>query len=208
MSLLSDFFEKLRGYSIELSKEQLDKLKYYFHLIKKFNNVIHLTSKRDTEFSIVKNFYDSAILTVFLPHYETLLDMGAGAGFVGIITKIIRPESKVYLVERSVKKTSFLSIVVKELDLKDTFVLQSDWSFLGVKGEVAVSKASCGLVELVKLMPNYLIENGLLVHFSSSCKRCVSADKFYRYFSPYTRSASCLCVFVNKADKVPRGTFL
>ncbi len=201
MSVLNDFFNNLARYGISIEEKQKNLLIYYFELIRKFNSVMHLTSKSNTEQVILRNFFDSCILKVFLPRFESFVDLGSGAGFVGVVSKILFPDSKVFLVERSKKKASFLSIVIKELNLLDTFVLQDDWSNLILSADVAVSKASCGVNELIYLMPNLLRESGLFLHYTSRLDSCPAYDKFYQYYSPYSNKPQFICVYENKMDR-------
>ncbi len=60
-----------------------------------------------------------------------MLDLGSGAGFPGIPIKIFLPDIKLVLVEASVKKISFLELLVKELKLKDTILLQQRAEVMG-----------------------------------------------------------------------------
>ncbi len=194
---------------IDLSETQKEQLGSYYSLLKKYNKVIHLTSRSDTDRSLVKNFFDVIILDKFLPTFNVLVDLGAGPGFVGIIMKILRPALEVFLVERNTRKSSFLELSIKELDLDKMHVFSGDWNNLLVNADVAVSKASCGLEDLLKLMPQFLKENGLLLHYSSNLSSCINPDKFYQYYSPFAKSPSYICVFFNKSGDtkdVPRGT--
>lgn len=202
MSIINDFFKNLATNGIFLEENQKNQLIYYYELIKKFNTAIHLTSKSNTDNVILRNFFDSCILKVFLPNFESLIDLGAGPGFVGIVCKILIPDSKVFLIERNRKKASFLSIVVKELNLYDTFVLQDDWSNILLSADVAVSKASCGLENLIRFMPNLLKESGLFLHYSTRLDLCLTYDKFYRYYSPYASRPQYICVYENKVDRM------
>jgi 16S rRNA (guanine527-N7)-methyltransferase len=209
MRELDDFFDILNENGVKLTEKQKNLFKYYRDLILQFNRTIHLTSRSNTNLVILKNLFDSAVLKVFLPNFNSLVDLGAGAGFVGIVTKILTPSITVYLVEKSIRKSSFLSIVTKELGLEDVFIIQSDWRELILDADVAVSKASCGLNELIKLMPNFLKPDGLLLHYSFDLTSCPLVHKFYRYFSPYVSSPQYICVYINKLDDgkdVPRGT--
>ena len=208
MSDLSDLFKELERVSIPLDGVKRDRLLMYYKLLLKYNRAVHLTSKRDPSLSIKKNLFDVAILDRFLPPFSGLIDLGAGAGFAGIVSKILRPEIKVIFVERNSKKASFLSIVSKELGFSNVEILTQDWKDVIADADVGVSKASCGLDELITLMPQFLKPEGILIHYST--KPCLNADKFYQYFSPYSKSDNFLCVYFNKRKQedhnVPRGT--
>ncbi len=209
MTLFNELISVLANNGIELGQIQKEKLELYYNLVKKYNKVVHLTSRSDMDRSLSKNFFDVVILDKFLPPIDSLVDFGAGPGFVGIIMKILRPALEVFLVERNTRKSSFLELSIKELDLDNMHVFSGDWNNLLVNVDIAVSKASCGLEELLKLMPQFLKENGLLLHYSSKLSSCINPDRFYQYYSPFAKSPSYICVFFNKSGDtkdVPRGT--
>ncbi|MGB9824999.1 MAG: 16S rRNA (guanine(527)-N(7))-methyltransferase RsmG [Candidatus Hydrothermia bacterium] len=209
MKDLDNFFDVLAENGVKLNEKQKNLIEYYTDLILHFNRTIHLTSRSNTNFVILKNLFDSAVLKVFLPHFDSLVDLGAGAGFVGIVNKILNPSITLYLVEKNTRKSSFLSIVVKELGFDNVYIFQSDWKELILDADVAVSKASCGLSELIELMSNFLKPEGLLLHYSTRLTACPLVNKFYRYFSPYVSRPQYICVYINKvgdSGNVPRGT--
>lgn len=196
-----DFLESLQKNLTPLDEERKTRLIDYYKILLRFNKVVHLTSKTETDLAIMRNIYDAAVLHVFLPEIEELVDLGAGAGFAGVVMKILRPDLRVFLVERNVKKSSFLSLAIKELKMEEAIVLTKDWADLKLSADVGISKASCGLENLVVLMPNFLKEDGILVHYSTSQKKCLRPDNFYQYYSPYAKKPQYLCVFRNRESQ-------
>lgn len=68
----------------------------------------------------VQHFLDSMALVAQLPlavTEQSLIDVGSGAGFPGVICALLRPELRVTLVERVGKKAAFLMTVRRELGL-------------------------------------------------------------------------------------------
>ena len=51
-----------------------------------------------------------------------MADLGAGAGFPGLVLKIARPDLKLHVIEQNAKKATFLSEIVRELKLNDVSV--------------------------------------------------------------------------------------
>ena len=165
MNDLDDLFRELTKVSIPLDEEKKKNFLRYYDLLIQFNRAVHMTSRQSPQLSIRKNMYDVAILHRFLPSFECLIDLGAGAGFAGIVTKILRPEVKIIFVERNLKKASFLSIVSKELVFNDVEIFSQDWNDIIADADVGISKASCGLDELILLMHQLLKPKGILVHY-------------------------------------------
>ena len=55
---------------------------------------------------------------------KNFLDIGSGCGFPGLAYAVIHPNSKIYLIDSSKKKTDALKILIKEINFKnDIFVI-------------------------------------------------------------------------------------
>ena len=91
------------------------KLNTYQQLLHKWQKRINLVSNSTISESWERHFQDSLQL-IDLIHKEakTVLDLGSGAGFPGLVIAISRPDLNVYLVEADQKKCSFLKTVSRE----------------------------------------------------------------------------------------------
>jgi 16S rRNA (guanine527-N7)-methyltransferase len=72
-----------------------------------------------------RHVYDSAQLLEHAPEALTWADLGAGAGFPGLVLAILlkgRPGGHVWLIDSLGKRCRFLEIVVAELDLPATVI--------------------------------------------------------------------------------------
>jgi 16S rRNA (guanine527-N7)-methyltransferase len=86
-----------------------------------WNQKINLTSIIDPAEIRKKHFEDSLLLLqIILLTDESVVDVGAGAGFPGIPLKIVCPEIKLTLLEATKKKVEFLNHIIKILGLKNT----------------------------------------------------------------------------------------
>ncbi len=117
----NDFIDELTKIGIELNNTQLERLERYYELLIEYNKVMNLTGITNKEEVYLKHYYDSLTLIriVNLNNYENLCDIGTGAGFPGIVLKIVFPNLKVTLVDSLQKRVNFLNIVIKELNLRD-----------------------------------------------------------------------------------------
>lgn len=115
------FVLELSKLNINVTSKELDKLEIYYKFLKEFNSHTNLTSVIEKEAVYLKHFYDSLTITKVLDlyEYETLLDIGSGAGFPGMIIKIFYPHLKVTLLDSNNKKIIFLKQLAEKLDLKD-----------------------------------------------------------------------------------------
>ncbi len=90
--------------------------------LKQWGAVHNLTSNLTDGF-IDDNIVDSLYPLRFLSAFNSMADIGSGAGYPGLVLSISKREAKVYLIEANKKKASFLNFVVQKLKLENTKVL-------------------------------------------------------------------------------------
>jgi 16S rRNA (guanine527-N7)-methyltransferase len=119
----------------ELSTSQLESISTYIDLLIRWNARINLTAIRDAEEIVTRHFGESFFAARHLfPASDDdqrpiandhLLDLGSGAGFPGIPTKIWAPAIHVTLVESQQKKATFLREACRSLRLTDIDVIST-----------------------------------------------------------------------------------
>lgn len=111
-------------YRIQLTDFQLEQLEMYFKLLVEWNEKINLTAITDEQGVAVKHFADSLALfnCIDIPENSTVIDVGTGAGFPGIVLKIARPDIKLTLLDSLQKRLNFLDTVLSELSLNATLI--------------------------------------------------------------------------------------
>lgn len=96
----------------------------YIKLLLRENDRHNLISRRSGLEEIETHIRDSLALCAFLPLTDqTLVDLGSGAGFPGLMLAIACPQLAVTLVESDLKKADFLSLAATELALSNVTVL-------------------------------------------------------------------------------------
>ena len=112
---LNNFIEELKKINIEITDLQLEQLNKYYELLVEYNKVMNLTGITELEQVYLKHFYDSLTLTKVIDptKEESLCDVGTGAGFPGLVIKILFPNLKVTLVDSLNKRIEFLKTVIK-----------------------------------------------------------------------------------------------
>jgi 16S rRNA (guanine527-N7)-methyltransferase len=115
------FKEELKKINIELNDIQIKQLEKYYELLIEYNKVMNLTNIVEKNQVYLKHFYDSLtiIKIIDLNKVNSLCDIGTGAGFPGMVLKIVFPNLKVTLLDSLNKRINFLNKVIEELDLKN-----------------------------------------------------------------------------------------
>ena len=108
---------------LKLSDTQVKQLDEYANFLIEYNEKVNLTAITNYEDIIEKHFYDSLLLTTHKDIKGTLVDVGSGAGFPGVVVKIYKPELKVILIEPIKKRCVFLNELIEKLGLKDIEVI-------------------------------------------------------------------------------------
>lgn len=118
---IEEFISELERINIKINEEQLQKLERFYELLISWNEKMNLTRITEKEEVYLKHFYDSLTLVkvVNLKEVQTLCDVGSGAGFPGIVLKIVFPNLKITLIDSLQKRVNYLNEIVKELELKD-----------------------------------------------------------------------------------------
>lgn len=116
-----EFIQELSKINITPTELQLKQLEKYYELLIEWNKVMNLTGITEKDQVYLKHFYDSATLAsaIDLNNEKSLCDVGTGAGFPGIVIKILFPNLKVVLIDSLQKRINFLNQVIQELDLKN-----------------------------------------------------------------------------------------
>lgn len=118
------FKAKLLENNIILSDEQIESYKTYSKLLQEWNKVMDLTAIDEEAQIVEKHFYDSLISAKYFRYEnQTLLDIGSGAGFPGLVLAIAFPNLKITLLEPTLKRCNFLNEVIKVLDLSNVKVV-------------------------------------------------------------------------------------
>jgi 16S rRNA (guanine(527)-N(7))-methyltransferase RsmG len=122
----------LGEFQLTATGEQVLQIQQYIRIFLQWNEKVNLTAIRDPLEILYRHFCESMYASVAVPVKDgRLADVGSGGGFPGLPLKIICPDLRVFLVESSIKKVTFLAEVTRELGLKDVQVLARRYEELG-----------------------------------------------------------------------------
>ena len=138
--------------------------KYKEHLFK-WNKIHNMTGAKD-EKTIDEFIYDAVFPVSFLPKVETLMDIGTGAGFPGMILALGLPDTQVTLVEPLTKRASFLQFIKADLGLDNVTVVKKKVQDMEPRVfDMITSRAVTDTKMLLKLSENFRDENSKLLFY-------------------------------------------
>ena len=115
----TEFISALKELNIEITNDMLEKLDIYYKMLIEYNSHTNLTRITEENEVYLKHFYDSLTLVKATSlDNKSLLDIGTGAGFPGLVLKIVFPNLDVTLVDSLNKRITFLNSVIEKLNLK------------------------------------------------------------------------------------------
>jgi 16S rRNA (guanine527-N7)-methyltransferase len=111
-------------YGVKLPQHTLDLLWKYHQFLRANNKDLDLTRLIGFETMAQRHYADCMILHGFMEGRwpSPLVDVGSGAGFPGIMIKLMSPKTRIILAEPRPRRVDFLERTIKELGLKDISV--------------------------------------------------------------------------------------
>ncbi len=118
--------EEILRQSLPLDETALRRFHRYYELLTEWNAVMNLTAISGEEDTARLHFLDCAALAELLDlSGKRVIDVGTGAGFPGMVLKILRPETELTLLDSLDKRLRFLSTVCGELGFADVQCLHA-----------------------------------------------------------------------------------
>lgn len=163
------FIDEVKKLNVDLTEKMLEQLNRYYELLVEWNSKINLTAITEKHEVYLKHFYDSLTLIkeVDLKKEGSLCDIGTGAGFPGVVLKIVFPNLQVTLVDALNKRVLFLRKVIEDLHLKDICAIHDrmeDYAKINREMfDIVTARAVAPLKELVEYASPSLKVGGKLV---------------------------------------------
>lgn len=108
-----------------VSRETLEQFDAYAALLKEWQTRMNLVGPSTLQRIWDRHFFDSAQILAVAGNGKSWLDMGAGAGFPGLVVALLDPDATLTLVESIGKKCRFLDAVVAELGLASRVTIEN-----------------------------------------------------------------------------------
>ena len=163
------FFEELKKLGINPTADQMQKLEIYYHTLVEWNAKTNLTAITKEEDVYLKHFYDSLTIVkgIDLTTIESLLDVGSGAGFPGIVLKIFYPHLKLDIIDANNKKIMFLNYLIQKLSLENITLIHNRAEKYALenkeKYDLVTARAVANLNTLIELCLPMVKVNGYFI---------------------------------------------
>jgi 16S rRNA (guanine527-N7)-methyltransferase len=149
---------------VTLGPTELTRFDRYVELLTRWNERINLTRVIDPVEVVHKHFLDSLAIVPHVRDAASLVDVGSGAGFPGVVVAIALPALEVTLIESIHKKAAFLEALKRDLALPLQIQTVRLEAYGGVGCfDVAVSRATFPPAEWVQRGAPLVSEDGLLI---------------------------------------------
>lgn len=158
-------------FGVHLTDKQLGQFSLYERYLQEWNQDINLTAICDTDGIRQKHFLDSISVMKVLrkQSVHSMIDVGTGAGFPGVVLKILLPDIQLTLVESIGKKVQFCEFIANELGMTQVSVIKARAEELGQapehreKYDVAIARAVAELSILSEYLLPFVKRGGKMV---------------------------------------------
>lgn len=173
------FNQELKKLNIELTPKQETNLEKYYNLLVETNQTTNLTRITNKKEVYLKHFYDSLTITkVITLTNQKIIDIGSGAGFPGLVLKIIYKDLDITLLDSSQKRIDFLNKVIKELNLKKIkTVHQRIEDYKEERFDIVTSRAVAKTNTLLELSCNLAKINGYYIFLKGNIEEELKDSK-------------------------------
>jgi len=203
-----EFFIK----KLNVSRETIEKLNKYKDFLISSNKLLNLIGKTTENDIFSRHFTDSAQIYDLIEDKSEIIDLGSGAGFPGVILKILMDynqiDGNITLIEKSPKKCKFLQDLIDKLDLTIKVVNLKIENFNLNKISTIVSRAFKNTVDTMEILfkNNDKIESIILLKGKTYQQELEDAKKKYTFDVEKFRSITSDESFILKITNIKRTT--
>lgn len=210
-----EFYKELEKLKINLSDHQKKQLENFYNILIEENKKINLTRIIEKEEVYLKHFYDSLTIVkeIDLNNVNTLCDIGLGAGFPGIVLKIVYPNLNITLVDSLQKRVNYLNEAIKKLNLDNIKAIHIRAEDYQEKFDIVTTRAVARLDKLINWCMHLVNKEGIFIAMKANIdEELISIDKtlnknkceiinINKFYLPIEESNRALVVIKKKIKK-------
>jgi 16S rRNA (guanine527-N7)-methyltransferase len=208
MDLDVEFFIK----KFNVSRETIEKLNKYKDFLLSSNKSLNLIGKTTENQIFTRHFTDSSQIYDLIEDKSEIIDLGSGAGFPGVLLKILMDDKKIAgnitLIDKSPKKCKFLQDLSDKLGLTFKIVNLKIENFKFNKISTVVSRAFKKTIDTMDILlkNNDKIRNIILIKGKTYQQELEEAKKKYTFDVEKFRSITSDESFILKITNIKRST--
>jgi 16S rRNA (guanine527-N7)-methyltransferase len=203
-----EFFIK----KFNVSRETIEKLNKYKDFLLSSNKSLNLIGKTTENHIFRRHFIDSAQIYNLIDDKSEIIDLGSGAGFPGVVLKILMDNNKmlgnITLIEKSPKKSKFLQDLSDKLALNLKIVNLKIENFKFNNISTIVSRAFKKTIDTIDILlkNNDKIRNIILIKGKTYQQELEHAKKKYTFDVEKFRSITSDESYILKISNIKRST--
>lgn len=167
--------QTLAPFGVSVGDAAFARLDTYAQLLVETNKQFNLTAITEPDDMTVKHFADCLLLFGFVefPENASVIDVGTGAGFPGLVLKLFRPDLQVAFLDSTKKKLGFIETVLSavQLDGETVHMRAEEAGNLAQYREqfqFATARAVSNLQNLSEYCLPFVKKNGLFLSMKSA----------------------------------------
>ena len=142
--------------NLNFNHDKLQKIELFVNEVLSYNKKYNLISKNSEKDIWHRHVLDSAQLIKYIDSkkFNSLSDLGTGAGFPGIMLSIFYSDILTFhvkLYEKSKVKINFIRSVIEKLDLKNASIYENDYQSNVLNSDYIVCRAFKKLPEILRI---------------------------------------------------------
>ena len=208
MNLDVEFFNK----KFNVSRETIEKLNKYKDFLLTSNKSLNLIGKTTENQIFKRHFADSAQIYDLIEDKSEIIDLGSGAGFPGILLRILMDDKKITgnitLIDKSSKKCKFLQDLSDKLSLTLKIVNLKIENYKFDKISTVVSRAFKKTIDTIDILlkNNDKIRNIILIKGKTYQQELEDAKKKYTFDVEKFRSITSDESYILKINNIKCST--
>ena len=142
--------------NLNFNDKKLDLIELFVQEVINYNQKYNLISRNSEKDIWNRHVLDSAQLVKYIDHknFNSLSDLGTGAGFPGIILSIFYSDILTFhvkLYEKSKVKVKFIKVIKEKLGLKNIYIYDNDYQYHILDANYIVCRAFKKLPEILRI---------------------------------------------------------